>query len=341
MIASPTPPSENSAASVASSLLASTGTRTGTRTGALAIAVAIFVGVGCGAAPQRFENRVNRLSLSPVQLEEHKQNIAAGDSKWENRSDRTELQAALSHWESAIKIKDDDHATYAKLARGYYFLADAFLAFDAMDGSYPYSRSSVVDQRANAALLNAHLRGSEHAERGLASASSDFEKRMLSGIPIEEAIAVLDRSTAALVYWYASNLGKWAVASGMATALKHKDRIYKAVFHVYETAPDFHFRGADRFLGAFFAAAPTFAGGDLGKAEKHFQAALAGAPEFLATAVLAAEILAIKTDNAEAFDSYLAIVKNSPDGEAEISPENQLEKRKAEALSARRAQFFE
>ena len=63
-------------------------------------------------------------------------------------------------------------------------------------------------------------------------------------------------------------------------------------------------------------------------------------PNFLATAVLAAEILAIKTDNAEAFDSYLAIVKNSPDGEAEISPENQLEKRKAEALSARARAIF-
>jgi len=286
------------------------------------------------------ENQINRVSPSPTQTTEHQTLVTDGDALWEKRGDRASLEGALKKWEAAVKLRDDDHATYAKLSRGYYFLADAYLAFDAMGGGYPYDPDGVTDAAANEQFLNMHLRGIEHAERGMAAASPDFEKRIMQGIQAEDAVVVIDRKGIPLVYWYASNLGKWAKAKGFSTVLKHKDRIFKMVSHVYETGPDHFFGASDRYFGAFYAVAPAFAGGDLDKSEKHFTAAFKASNDYLGTFVLAAELWATKAQNTDAFDEYLAKVVAAGEGPAELAPENAVEKRKAAALIAKKAELF-
>lgn len=297
--------------------------------------------LGCGASPQNLSNKTNRQALTADQTQKHTQLVTEGDALWKERSDRAKLQGALARWEQAVALKDDDWKTYAKLARGYYFYADAFLAFDAMGGAYPYDPGALADQKANTEFLNTHLRGIEHAEKGLAALSPEYEKRLLSGIRPEDAVVLIDRTGIELVYWYASNLGKWAKAKGFSTILEHKDRIFKLVSHVYETAPDYFHGAADRYFGAFYAVAPAFAGGDLDKSKTHFDASIKAAPKYLGSYVLAAELYATKAQAPEAFDQLLAYVESAPaDALPDVAPENQVEKRKAKALVAKKAELF-
>jgi len=164
---------------------------------------------------------------------------------------------------------------------------------------------------------------------------------VLQGIRAEDAVVVITRKGIPLVYWYASNLGKWAKAKGFSTVLKHKDRIFKMVSHVYETAPDYFHGAADRYFGAFYAVAPAFAGGDIKKSEAHFAASLKAEPKYLGTYVLGAELWATKAQNADIFVEYLNLVLSSPvDGIVELQPENEVEKKKAKALLEKKDELF-
>lgn len=305
------------------------------------LTVVVAALVGCGAAPAGLNNKVTRSQLATPQEGQHSQLVAEADALWAERGDRAKLEAGLAMWEQAIAVKDDDWETYAKLARGYYFLADAYLAFDAMGGAYPYDPDAIANQAANEAFLNTHLRGIEHAERGLAAVNETFEKRILAGTRTEDAVVVITRKGIPLVYWYASNLGKWAKAKGFSTVLKHKDRIFKMVSHVYETAPDYFHGAADRYFGAFYAVAPSFAGGDLKKSESHFTASLVAEPEYLGTYVLWAELLATKNLDADTFDAHLQkVLATSADAMPGLEPELEVEKRKAKLLLEKKTDLF-
>ena len=300
----------------------------------------VFV-MACGASPQAMDTKVQRTELAPEQDAQRQKLISEGDALWEKRDDVESLKACLFKWEEAVKIKDDDWETYAKLTRGFYFLADGTYQFDAMGGDYPYDADSIGDASANDRYLNAHLRGIEHARRGMAALSSDFEKRIASGSKIEDATQLIGRDGIPLVYWYASNLGKWGKAKGIGTVLKHKDSIFGLVTQVLETQPDYFHAAPDRYFGAYFAVAPAFAGGDLNRSQQHFNASIKAAPNYLGTYVLAAELYATKTQNEQIFDSYLRTVMDAPvDLIKGLEPESKIEKKKAELLLKNKDDLF-
>jgi hypothetical protein len=210
-----------------------------------------------------------------------------------------------------------------------------------MGGEYPYNADEVTDPAANERYLNAHLRGVEHARRGLAALSSDFEKRMTGGTKIEDAVKLIGRPGIPLVYWYASNIGKWGKAKGIGTVLKHKDSIFGLVTHVRETQPDYFHAAADRYFGAYFAVAPAFAGGDLNRSQQHFNESMKAEPNYLGTYVLAAELYATKTQNTAIFDSYLKTVLDAPEDIIKgLEPESRIEKKKAQLLLKNKDDLF-
>jgi hypothetical protein len=302
--------------------------------------------IGCGASAKGLESKVQRGQVTADQASVHQALVAEGDAAWELRGDRAQLELAIQKWDQAVKSKDDDWETYAKLARATYLLADGWLFFE-------------KDQPAGqAAYLSMHERGYTYAERGMAAQSPDYEKRRMAGTKIDDAVKVVGRNGVALVYWYATNLGKWAKEKGFTTVLENKDRIFKLVSRVYEIGPDYFYGAADRYFGAFYAVAPKFAGGDVQKSYEHFQASLKAAPNYLGTYNLIAELYAPLEDSAagkaadeNAFKANLQIIINAqpcPEGGASmqpcimkgLEPESAVEKRKAEDLLKRRDEFF-
>lgn len=293
----------------------------------IAMVVAIAT-AACGAQSKGLDSATERKELSQEQTSQHDQLVAQGDAAWEQRADKAQLQAALSSWEQAAALKPDDWKTYEKLARGFYFLADGYLAFEGDD----------------AAFLGAHEKGYNIAEKGLAALSKDFEDRRLAGTNFEDAIKVVGREGVPLMYWYASNIGKWGKAQGTTTVLRYKDRIFKTVSRTLELHPEFFYAAPNRYFGAYYAVAPSFAGGDKHKSQEHFAKSLQQFPNYLGTHVLIAENLAPKfadEGGEEMFDKHIEFVLAAPvDIIPELAPEHAAEKRKAELLKAKKDDLF-
>jgi len=281
--------------------------------------------VACGASTTGLQSGIKRDDLAGAQADQHKQLVAEGDAAWEQRADRAKLEEAVQKWEAAIAIKDDDADTYAKLARGVYLIADGWLSFEGNQPDY----------------LALHLKGVDYAERGMAAISPDYEKRVKAGTKTEDAVKVLGRNAVPLMYWYASNLGKWAKAKGFSTTLKHKDRIFKVISRVWELDREYYHGGADRYFGAFYSVAPAFAGGDVNKSYEHFQESLKREPKYLATYVLIAELYAPKAQDPKIFDEHLKFVLEAPLNILPgLEPEAAIEKKKAELLLKKKDDLF-
>jgi hypothetical protein len=294
----------------------------------IVVMVVAIAAASCGAQSKGLDSATERKDLSQDQVSQHDQLIAQGDAAWEQRGDKAQLQAAISAWEQAVALKPDDAKTYEKLTRALYFLADAFLAFEG-------------DQTA---FLAMHEKGYNAAEKGLAALSKDFEDRRLAGTNFEDAIKIVGREGVPLMYWYLSNLGKWGKAQGTTTVLRYKDRIFKTASRVLELDPDYFFGAPDRYFGAYYAVAPSFAGGDKYKSQEHFSKSLAKAPDYLGTHVLIAENLAPKfvdEGGEEMFDKHIEFVLSAPvDIIPELAAEAAAEKRKAEQLKAKKSDLF-
>jgi len=307
-----------------------------------AIIAALLVAAGCGASAKGLQGGINRTPLAADVAAQHDQLVQQGDAAWAQRADRAQLQAAIDSWEQAVKLKDDDADTYAKLTRACYLMADWLF----LDKNEP-------------GMLDMYERGYRHAERGMAAISPDFEKRRRNGTNIEHAIKVLGRNAVPLIYWYGTNLGKWAKAKGILTILEYKDVAYAMISRCFDLQPDYFYGAPDRYFGAYYAAVPKSNGGDITKSYEHFQASLKMAPNYLGTYTLIAELYTPVEDDAvqkradaDAFDANLQIVINAQpcpeDGSMsaapcilkELAPEAEIEKRKAQDLQARKGEFF-
>jgi len=82
-------------------------------------------------------------------------------------------------------------------------------------------------------------------------------------------------------YWYATNLGSFAVTNNMFKALKYANEARDALLDAVELDPTYHWGGPYRMLGRFYQEAPPIISfGSKKKAEECFNNALKIAPKF-------------------------------------------------------------
>jgi hypothetical protein len=290
----------------------------------LAIVTSSALLAGCPKAQTGgLSGGIRRAPLDATAAAQHQGLVAEGDAAWANRADRAQLELAIQKWEAAVQIKDDDVSTYDKLSRGLYLLADGWLSFE---------KEEKLDL-----FLATHKKGFDYAARGLAALSKDFEQRLSTGVDMKDAVALIGRDGVGLMYWYATNLGKWGNAQDITVVLEYKDRIVAIMSRVTELDPAYFYGAPDRYWGAFYAIAPSFAGGDLAKSWDHFQASIKLEPKYVATYNLIAENYAPKKSDGALFDQMIKTVMDTPmDAIPGLEPEFAVEKRKAELLVKRR-----
>ena len=110
---------------------------------------------------------------------------------------------------------------------------------------------------------------------------------------------------------------------------------------VLELDPEFLHGAADRYFGAFYAVAPSFAGGDMNKSKEHFEKSLERAPLYAATKVLMADVYAAKKQDRALYDKLLDEVIAMPvEALPDMIPETKVEKEKAQELKAKAAEKF-
>ncbi len=250
---------------------------------------------------------------------------SAGDAKWAERTDAANVRAAIAEWEKVAAANPGDAEVLVKLTRAHYFLADGYLRDESNDKEY----------------LKMMDKGVKWGEKAMVAASPEFAAAMNDGKKFPEAVKLVGKDGVPAMYWYASSLGKWAKKKGFAVLLGQKDNVKATMDRCLELEPTFYYGGPHRYFGAYYAIAPSFAGGDLEKSKVHFKKSLEIAPKFVGTKVLWAEHLAVKTQDEATFDALIAEVEASKeDAIPEVLPELRVEIQKGAELKADRDDLF-
>ena len=287
------------------------------------LALMLVVASACGGATAAgLGGGIRRAPLASNAADHWKAAVAAGDAAYAQRGDRAQLELAIQKYGEAIALKDDDWQSYEKLAHAHYLLAYGYVFFEQKPEQ----------------LLAAYQKGFEVAQRGLAALSPELEQRLAGGVDLKDAIALVGKDGVGLMYWYATNLGRWGNAQDITVILKYKDRIFNMMSRVLELDPDYFHGAPYRYFGAYYSVAPAFAGGDLDKSWKFFQDAIKAEPKYVGTYNLIAENYAPKKQDAALFDEMVKKVLDAP---ADIIPgleaETAIEKRHAERLQKAKA----
>ena len=298
--------------------------------------------VGCGSSSYRIDGDIHRGALSAGDAARHRAVLAAAEAAWARRADPAQAATAIARYEEAVRIKDDDWRTYARLSQALFFLADAHLGFQAMGGDYPYDLDDVADRAAAARYRRTLRRGYEVALRGMAARSPEFEQRLRAGIDLETAIKVIRKDAAPLLYWYVSNLASSARAEGFTALFRSRSKSVASIDQMRAIDPGYYHAGADRLLGIYYAAAPPVVGGNLDRSKRHFDAAIAADPGYQMTSVFVAEFLARKLKDRALFEQRLqAVIASPPDQDGEIAAENAAARKKAQRLLGRIDRYFD
>ncbi len=250
---------------------------------------------------------------------------SAGDAKWAERTDAANIRAAIAEWEKVAAASPGDAEVLVKLTRAHYFLADGYLRGESDEKEY----------------LKMMDKGVKWGEKAMVAASPEFAAAMKDGKKFPEAVKLVGKDGVPAMYWYASSLGKWAKKKGFAVLLGQKDNVKATMDRCLELEPTYYYGGPHRYFGAFYAIAPSFAGGDLEKSKVHFKKSLEIAPNFVGTKVLWAAELAVKTQDEATFDTLIAEIEASKeDVIPEILPESRVEMQKGAELKANRDDLF-
>ncbi len=245
---------------------------------------------------------------------------------WDGRADMNQAKAAVHALEAATALDPGNAEALANLSHAMYFYADCHLRFDESNPDL-YKKT--------------HEEGIRAAERALSAMSPAFAQEMAAGALMEDAVKVLDRDAVPALYWYSSNLGRWATLESFATLLSYKDQVRGVMEFCLNNNPSYWYQAPDRYFGIFYARSPSFAGGDMKKSAQHFNISIEAQPNYWGTRILMAEEWAIKEDNKELFLELIDyVLEGDPNVIPYIKPENLCEQRKARILKDDIDEYF-
>lgn len=275
----------------------------------LALLIVLMLLSGCAAQRMAgWEQEVVKAEGDAAQL------ISQANEYWNQRHDMAQLEQALALFEKAATIDTENLELFITIARGNYFLADAYLTEDKDQQTAVYEKSL------------------SFAEKAMAI-DPEFKELVEGGEMVEDAIRVLDVEYVGAIYWGSASLGKWGLNKGLATILKNKERGRKMMERCVELDETYFYGGPHRWFGSYYGKLPTIAGRDLNKAKEHFDKALAIAPNYFGTRVLQSEYYSKNAQDKELFRSDLEFVLNTPsDVIPELVPEQDAEKKKAQEM---------
>lgn len=257
-------------------------------------------------------------AAAPTEVDATKALQEKADALWAKRNDKESLVAAIAAYEE-LAAKAPSADLFAKLSRAHYLLGDGHYALE----------GKAAERDAEYQL------GLDWATKSLKAAAPAFAEAMAAGKKHGEAIQLAGKEAVPGMYWYATNLGKWAASKGFATRLRYKDDAKSTMDRVNELEPTFFYSAPLRYFGSFQALTAGIPGGSLVKSEEYFTQAVAAAPNYLGTKVLWADYLATKKNDRDTFVVKLnEVLAADPNVDPEIAPENLMEQAKAKKLLA-------
>ena len=303
-----------------------------------AFITSLAFGAGCGstATAGLCEDAFPEAKEGDLAAEE-----TAAKAAWEGRKDVAQLREAIARWRGAIAIAPKKPENYVSLGRALYFLGDGYLRLEKDAASETDEDLADAKETEMIATLEESFQISEKAVR---LQNDEFRTAACAKEPLEDTVGKLKKTDVEAIYWYASALGKYGLATSIVTVLNNKDKIYLIMKRLEKIAPDFFYAAPYRYLASYYTKVP-FPSGDHEKSRENFEKSIQMSPNYLATHVLFAELLATKLkDKAEGkkiFDAQLKYVLDTPANVIpEVEAENLLEKLKAKALQEKFDESF-
>lgn len=245
-----------------------------------------------------------------------------GDAHYKLREDTKSLEAAIESWENVLEADPYNRTALVKLSIACYWMGTGHLQEKEAQNRY-------------------HNKGAQYGERAMAL-NAEFKKLMEQGKKDYECLDVLGKEDIPGVYWAYGNLGKWCVNEGFVTIVKHKKKLKSFVDWVVKTDEIFQHGGGHRGVAAFYAKAPSFAGGDLEKSKYHFERSLEISPNYFGTKLLMADYYAYKTQDKEMFVRLLNdVINGDPALVPDDIPEQKIVQKKAKRLLEKADDMFE
>lgn len=210
-------------------------------------------------------------------------NVAA---QLENKADtREKVEELIDVYREALGIEPDNRTALENIARNCFLMA------------YGYGRD--VDEK-----KHYYIQSIQYAEQTL-YLNKNFKARVDQGAKTWEALEALTRDDMySLVSWYLSAGSYWKEClCGVERVINliWAKRFKKVITRMMEIDPAY-LHGTPYYLwGSYYSGAPSFAGGDLKKADDMFHKAIAAGPMMLNFRRTRARALYTKTGNRDAF----------------------------------------
>jgi len=245
--------------------------------------------------------------------------LRAGDAAWAARGDPAQLAEALARYGEAARARPGDPAAELRLAR-----AEAFHA-----------------QADPASAEQAWLRSSKAAERVLRRLSPAWAQAIDRGEEAGAAAARVEAAGAEALYLWAQGAMGLAQQRGFAAVLLARSAALGAMERAAALDGDLDSAGPWRALGAWRATLPSAAGGGAVASRQAFARARQLGRHCQLSRVREAETLAVLLQDRLLFERLLGEVLAFDLAQAPAwRPENDLARRQASALLARRDRLF-
>lgn len=264
---------------------------------------------GCASRTAGWEKSHEKIKFSPRKLK-HLRSQAL--SHWNKRHIKKQLELALKEYELLSRATEKNRNYFLRLARGYYFMAQA--------------HAPIIDDQKRYWDMAAGF-----AEKALAK-NKLLAQQLDKGEDIDDHLDKLNKSDLAAMYWNAINLSFWSKNSGLATTLKYKKRIEVMMEKVEKKAPHYFYGAVYRYWGRFYAYAASYSGGSLEKSKDYYMKAIKVAPDYLLSKVLYAQNNLIQAGDEEEFKKILNEVIKAKIKRRSLFPENFIAKLKAKKL---------
>jgi tetratricopeptide (TPR) repeat protein len=284
--------------------------------------VLMLVGISC-AHHHSFDNSAVQRSpaassIQPAAKPMTDATVLAAQQLWENRRLQASAKDSIEAWRRVTVEQPQNAEAFLRLAQASHFFATSFKS----------------DESTMRALYVAAIVASE---RGLRIVSPAFEAARRNGDSVMDSMHTLGAREAPFLYWHAITLGGWAAIGGLMDQMREMPNVRKMMHWVDQQAPLFDDGGAARWLGAYYAAAPSIAGGDMKESRRFFERAIMLAPNRLDNRFHFAELYARRANDKALWQAQLefAVTAKSTD-----TAEDHLAKIESTRLLARGFQAF-
>ena len=250
---------------------------------------------------------------------------------WEKRLNKADLVTSLALMDQAAASKTPGLSSeqrsekiaeiYELQSRGYYFLADSHVRLEAQD-----------DEK-DEEMMAIFAKGLTSAEKAIALRAPEFSSKIALDENLwKTEVSKVDPKAHAAFYWYATNLGKWALLEGVATILARKDDIKATMDWIVSVNGEYFYGAPYRYFGTYHTKV-RIGKGNPEESKMSYEKSKQIGPTNLATSVLMAKSYATLVGDRALFDKLLKeVIAADPKADPTIIPENTLEVKKAKRL---------